>query len=180
MPNIPTWSDLLSSPAAMRRLMRAWPPYAAAGIRTVEIADDWSRCVMELRLRPWTANFVGTQFGGSMFSMTDPWWMILMMRRLGPGYVVWDKAAEIEFVAPGRGDVRATFELTDEMVGAGAGGGRPRREGAPVVSRGHRRPRRHGRCARAQAALRAREALNSSTVWDRRDGGGGGNRTRVH
>lgn len=116
MPNIPTWSDLLSSPAAMRRLMRAWPPYAAAGIRTVEIADDWSRCVMELRLRPWTANFVGTQFGGSMFSMTDPWWMILMMRRLGPGYVVWDKAAEIEFVTPGRGDVRATFELTDEMV----------------------------------------------------------------
>ena len=69
-----------------------------------------------LRLRPWTANFVGTQFGGSMFSMTDPWWMILMMRRLGPGYVVWDKAAEIEVVAPGRGDVRATFELTDEMV----------------------------------------------------------------
>ena len=132
MPNIPTWSDLLSSPAAMRRLMRAWPPYAAAGIRMVEIADDWSRCVMELRLRPWTANFVGTQFGGSMFSMTDPWWMILMMRRLGPGYVVWDKAAEIEFVAPGRGDVRATFELTDEMVGAGAGGGSASPETATV------------------------------------------------
>lgn len=116
MPSIPTWSDLFSDPQNLRRLMRLWPPFAAAGIRIVEVADDWSRIVVELRLRPWTANFVGTQFGGSLFGMTDPWPMILMMRRLGPDHVVWDKAGEIDFVSPGRTSVRATFELTDAMV----------------------------------------------------------------
>lgn len=92
----------------------------------VEIADDWSRVVMQLRLRPWTANFVGTQYGGSMFSMTDPWWMIPLLRRLGPDYVVWDKAARIDFLRPGTGNVRATFEITDDLVAdlreAAAGG----------------------------------------------------------
>jgi acyl-coenzyme A thioesterase PaaI-like protein len=107
---------LLADPQKLRRLMRVWPPFAAAGISMVEIADDWSRAVLRLRLRPWTANFVGTQYGGSMFSMTDPWWMILMMRRLGPDYVVWDKAAEVEFLTPGRTDVTATFEIPDDVV----------------------------------------------------------------
>lgn len=116
LPSLPTWSSLLSSAAGIRRTIRLWPPYAATGIHLVELADDFSTAVTELKLRPWTANFVGTQFGGSLFSMVDPWWMILMMRRLGPEYVVWDKAGTIEFVAPGRGDVRARFDLTDAMV----------------------------------------------------------------
>jgi acyl-coenzyme A thioesterase PaaI-like protein len=59
---------------------------------------------------------VGTQFGGSLFSMTDPWWMIMLLNRLGKGYIVWDKAAEIDFVAPGRGTVRAVFSLPDSVV----------------------------------------------------------------
>lgn len=124
--SLPTWSQLLSSPAAVRAAMRFWPPYAAAGIRLVELADDYSSAVVELRLRPWTANFVGTAFGGSLFAMADPWWMLLMMRRLGPDYVVWDKAGEIDFHAPGRADVRLRVEVTDAMVeqvrAAAAGG----------------------------------------------------------
>jgi hypothetical protein len=48
--------------------------------------------------------------------MTDPFWMLLMMNRLGRDYVVWDRAAEIRFVSPGRGDVFARFALDDERV----------------------------------------------------------------
>lgn len=48
--------------------------------------------------------------------MSDPWFMLLVLRRLGPGYVVWDKAGEIDFRSPGRGAVRAEFTVTDEQI----------------------------------------------------------------
>ncbi|WP_018348796.1 DUF4442 domain-containing protein [Longispora albida] len=60
--------------------------------------------------------YVGTHFGGNLFSMTDPFWMIMVLRSIGPGYMVWDRAGEIEFVSPGRGDVFARFHLTDEVL----------------------------------------------------------------
>ncbi len=113
---VPSWDSISQDPARLRRVINLWPPHAAAGIRVTMIAADWSRVESELRLRPWTANYVGTQFGGSLFSMTDPWWMIMLLNRLGKGYIVWDKAAEIDFVAPGRGTVRAVFSLPDSVV----------------------------------------------------------------
>lgn len=63
-----------------------------------------------------TRNYVGTLFGGSLFAMTDPFWMVMVLRNLGADYVVWDKAAEIEFVSPGRETVYARFEVTDELL----------------------------------------------------------------
>jgi acyl-CoA hydrolase len=79
-------------------------------------------------MRPWNRNYVGTHFGGSLFAMTDPFWMILTLRALGDDYVVWDKAGEIEFVKPGRGTVRCRFDLNDavldELRAEAAGGGK--------------------------------------------------------
>lgn len=100
----------------LRRLMNLWPPFLFNCIRVLEISDDWQRARVVLRLRPWNRNYVKTQFGGNVFSMTDPFWMLLVMHRLGNAYYVWDKAAEIEFVAPGRDDVYASFQLADEVV----------------------------------------------------------------
>jgi acyl-coenzyme A thioesterase PaaI-like protein len=71
---------------------------------------------VEMPLRAWNRNYVGTQFGGSLYSMCDPFFMLLAMMRLGPGYVVWDKSASIDFLKPGLGRVRARFELTDETL----------------------------------------------------------------
>ncbi len=67
-------------------------------------------------MRPWNRNYVGSHFGGSLFAMTDPFWMIPAMRGLGPDYIVWDKAGEIEFVTPGRGTVSAEFRIDDAML----------------------------------------------------------------
>ena len=50
--------------------------------------------------------------------MTDPFWMIMVMERLGRDYIVWDRAAEIRFLAPGRGDVLAEFEVSDDLLDA--------------------------------------------------------------
>lgn len=96
--------------------MACWPPYRFAGIKVVHIADDWSSARVRLRLGRLNRNYFGTHFGGSLFSMSDPFWALLMVNRLGRDYVVWDKAGEIDFVAPGRGDVFADFVLPEERV----------------------------------------------------------------
>ena len=64
-----------------------------------------------MKLRWWSRNYVGTQFGGSLYSMCDPFFMLILVEALGKGYVVWDKAATIRFRRPGRGTVRATFHI---------------------------------------------------------------------
>lgn len=106
----------LSSARGMQIGMLFWPPYLAAGIRVEHIAPDFSRARVRLNKRPWNTNYVGTAFGGSLFSMSDPFWMFLLMRRLGPDFVVWDVAGEIDFVAPGRTAVHAEFVVTQEQV----------------------------------------------------------------
>lgn len=101
-------------PANLRRLMNIWPPYLAAGIRVREIAPDWRRVRVELVERWWNRNYVGTHFGGSLFAMTDPFYMLMYINLLGRDYTVWDYAAHIRFVRPGRGVVAARFELGDD------------------------------------------------------------------
>lgn len=108
--------------------MNVWPPFLFSGIRVERMSSNFRQVRVRLRRLPVTTNYVGTLFGGSIFAMTDPFWMLMIMRNLGPGYVVWDKAAEVDFVSPGRASVTATFELTqdvlDEIVEAAAGGAR--------------------------------------------------------
>lgn len=103
-------------PRLLRHLFNVWPPFLLSGIHVTQLGADWRSASVELRMRPWNRNYVGTHFGGSLFAMTDPFWMILVMRSLGPDYVVWDKAGEIEFVKPGRGTVRCCFEVTDALL----------------------------------------------------------------
>jgi acyl-coenzyme A thioesterase PaaI-like protein len=96
--------------------MNLWPPYLGAGIRVRSIAADWSEASVELRLGWLNRNYVGTHFGGSLFAMTDPFFALLLMHRLGGRYLVWDQAGRIEFVAPGRGTGSALVELPEERV----------------------------------------------------------------
>jgi len=100
----------------MRFLFRFWPPFRGMGIRVREIAPDFRKVVVELRQHMLNRNFVGTHFGGSMFAMADPFYMIMMMQALGREYVVWDKVGRIQFLKPGRGTLLARFELTQAMV----------------------------------------------------------------
>lgn len=95
-------------------LMSIYPPYLGAGIRVDHLGDAEVR--VRMVLTPWNKNYVGTQFGGSLYSMCDPFFMLMMMRQLGSDYIVWDKAATIRFRRPGRGTVRATFSLPADEV----------------------------------------------------------------
>ncbi len=71
---------------------------------------------VEMKLRFWNANYVGTQFGGSLFAMTDAFYMLMLIANLGSGYIVWDKAATIRYRKPGKGTVRAEFRLSDSQI----------------------------------------------------------------
>ena len=78
--------------------MNAWPPFLFSGIRITALAEDYRHARVELRQRWYNRNYVGTHFGGSLFAMTDPFWMLLTMHALGRDYYVWDQAAEIRFL----------------------------------------------------------------------------------
>ncbi len=59
---------------------------------------------------------MGTHFGGSIYSMTDPIYLLMLRHHLGSDYITWDKAAEIRFKKPGRGVLTAEFNLTEAQI----------------------------------------------------------------
>ncbi len=101
---------------ALRRWINFWPPFLGAGIRVKHIAPDMKAVDVEMKLRWWNANYVGTQFGGSLFALADPFYMLMLMANLGRDYIVWDKAATIRYRKPGQGTVRAEFRLSDSQI----------------------------------------------------------------
>ena len=107
---------LVAGPRTFRAMINLWAPFRGAGIKVREIAPDFRRVVVDLRMRFDNRNYVGTHFGGSLFAMTDPFFMVLMMRNIGPDYVVWDKQGTVRFLKPARGTVTARFRIPEERV----------------------------------------------------------------
>ncbi|AIR88693.1 tetrameric acyl-CoA thioesterase [Pseudomonas cremoricolorata] len=100
----------------LRWLLNCYPPYLGAGIRVQSISPDMRRIKVRMKLTRWNRNYVGTQFGGSLYSMVDPFYMLLLIEQLGSEYIVWDKAASIDFITPGKGPVHAEFEIDDTLL----------------------------------------------------------------
>jgi hypothetical protein len=102
--------------AGIRRLLNLWPPFRGAGIRVREISADFRTATVELRANLFNRNYVGSHFGGSLYAMTDPFFMIMMMKNLGREYIVWDKAGAVRYLKPARGTVTARFTLDEAAV----------------------------------------------------------------
>lgn len=102
--------------ALLFRLLGFWPPYLGAGIKVTRVGQDLRRIDVEMKARPWNRNYVGVHFGGSLYAMTDPFYMLMLLENLGRNYIVWDKAASIRFKKPGKGLMRASFELNEEVI----------------------------------------------------------------
>ncbi len=114
------------SRAWMLRVLNLYPPFLGAGVRVRRTAGDPPGFETRMRLRFWNGNYFGTHFGGSLYTMCDPFFVLILASELGPGYRVWDKAATIHFRRPGRGTVRARFEIPRarvEEIRAAADGG---------------------------------------------------------
>ena len=104
------------TPRLFRHLLNWWPPFRGAGIHVAAISPDWHHVRVELRSRLRNRNPFGSHFGGNLYSMADPFYVLMLQRVLGSDYLIWDQAAEIEFLRPGRGTVSAEFHLDPQQV----------------------------------------------------------------
>jgi len=99
-----------------KKFLNFWPPFLGAGIKIEEINPSFTKLTVSMKMRWWNKNYVGTHFGGSLYAMTDPFFMFILMENLGSDYIVWDKAANIKFKKPGHGKVMAQFEISPEVI----------------------------------------------------------------
>jgi acyl-coenzyme A thioesterase PaaI-like protein len=98
------------------RMVNFYLPFLGAGIQVVHRESDDHTIKVQMKLTRFNLNAVGTHFGGSLYAMCDPFFMLILMQNLGRGYVVWDKAATIRFLKPGRGTVTAVFYVPPETI----------------------------------------------------------------
>lgn len=98
----------------LEKFVNLYPPLLGAGIRSRTV--DERTIEVEMKLTAMNRNIVGVHFGGSLYAMCDPWFMLILMRQLGAEYIVWDKAASIQFKKPGKGRITARFHIPLERV----------------------------------------------------------------
>jgi acyl-coenzyme A thioesterase PaaI-like protein len=98
------------------KLMRFWPPFFGAGIKIKNFNPELTTIVVQMNMKFWNRNYVGTHFGGSLYSMCDPFYMLMLINTLGKGYTVWDKSASIRYKKPAKDTVFATFNLTPQHI----------------------------------------------------------------
>lgn len=106
----------LDNAAFVKWFLNFYPPYLGAGVQVDSINYEQGVIYVSMPLTWYNKNIVGTQFGGSLYSMTDPFFMTLLMQRLGGDYVVWDKSAHIDFIKAGTGTVYARFSIDDQEI----------------------------------------------------------------
>jgi len=100
----------------MRWGFNFFPAFRGTGAQVTYISGDFHEVHVELPLNWRTRNYVGTIFGGSLYGAVDPHYMIMLIKILGPGYTVWDKAATIRFRKPGRGKLFARFVISEDEI----------------------------------------------------------------
>lgn len=105
-----------NQPKILRHIFNWYRPFRGAGIKVTQLADDFSSARVEMKLTYFNRNYVGVHFGGSLYAMIDPFYMLLIMNQLGRDYIVWDKSARIEFIRPGSGTVSADFQVGADML----------------------------------------------------------------
>lgn len=94
-----------------------WSPmYRRSSGKLIKVSDDLMHIKIKIPLSYKNKNFVGSIFGGSLFSSTDPIYMIQLIKILGENYVVWDKNATIKYKRPARETVFCDFVFTSDEI----------------------------------------------------------------
>lgn len=81
-----------------------------------EATGDFRYLKVELKRAWYNINYVGVQFGGSIYAMVDPFYMLMLMHNLGDDYIVWDKAAHVIFLRPGKTALCAEFNIEESLL----------------------------------------------------------------
>jgi acyl-coenzyme A thioesterase PaaI-like protein len=100
----------------LEKAINFYGPFLGAGVKLEDMSKDYRYAKVTMPLRFYNKNYMGTQFGGSLYSMVDPWYMLMLIKNLGKDYIVWDKGANIRFKKPGKGKVYAEFTLSESII----------------------------------------------------------------
>jgi len=103
-------------PLYFKLLINLYPPYWATGIILQSVSPDYKELIVRMKMRWYNRNYVRTHFGGSLYAMTDPFFMLMLIQILGKDFIVWDKAAQIDFIKPATGTVSARFMISEEQI----------------------------------------------------------------
>ncbi len=98
------------------KIINIWFPFLGAGIKIKEVNKERTRFLVALNLSRRNRNLFGTQFGGSLYAMTDPFYVFILILNLGDEYIVWDKSAKVEFIKPGKSKVFSNIEIPKERI----------------------------------------------------------------
>lgn len=109
-------NKMLATPKWFRRFMNLYGPYLGAGVKVEYISESYDHIRVSMKLTWYNRNYFGTHFGGSLYSMTDPFYCLMLVQLMGNDYLIWDKGASINFVKPGKGRVFAEFKLSNEEI----------------------------------------------------------------
>lgn len=104
------------SPKKVIQMISYWPPYLGAGIKVSFVDDKCTHVKVEMKQQRFNTNYVGTHFGGNLYSMCDPFYMFILMAQLGKDFIVWDQEATIKFLKPGKGKVTASFHIGENEI----------------------------------------------------------------
>lgn len=104
------------SPTLALKAMRFWAPFLGAGISVSRVNKEFTEVIVQMKQRLYNTNYVGVHFGGSLYSMCDPFFMFILLHHLRSEHIVWDKGATIEFIKPGKGRLTATFQISLEEI----------------------------------------------------------------
>ena len=97
-------------------LLNFYPPYFFTGIKVIAVNEDRTKITVQMRLRCYNKNGYGTHFGGSIYSMVDPFYALLLWYHLGDQYKIWDKSAKIEYLRPSKSSIYAHCALSNEEI----------------------------------------------------------------
>ncbi len=100
------------------KLINWWPPMLGTGIWVSHVSHELDEFRVKMKLHWFNRNLIGIHYGGSLYSMCDPWYMFILTANLGNNYLVMDKAAAIRYLKPGKGTVYCTFKLTRDEISA--------------------------------------------------------------
>lgn len=104
--------QIIESTAFFKWAIYFYPPYWGTGVQIATLSADYRHMRLKMPLRFYNKNYFGTQFGGSLYAMSDPFYCLMLSKNLGRDYIVWDKAAKIEFIKPGKGAVFCDLHLS--------------------------------------------------------------------
>lgn len=106
----------LFTPVTTLKIIWLWPPFLSSGISVKSINEDVTEVVVQKKTNFWNQNYFGTHFGGSLFAMSDPFIVFILMQHMGKEHRVWDIGAEIEFVKATKKTVTASFKVSHEEI----------------------------------------------------------------